>query len=174
MGGQFKESKERSMDLPDDHIESVNRAIQWLYGKHFDLSPYDSNENATKRCWELAKLEVFAEKWDLAELRRNLIDAVHRHGHAVQVADKFVPPLELVLYVYENTSVESGFRKMMVDWYTWSLTFEWFELPETRSQLVQTPEFAADMTIALSRRLTGADAANPFKDREPSYYYIVR
>lgn len=37
LAGTFKESSDNSMDLPEEDVAAVNRLVQWLYTKRYQL-----------------------------------------------------------------------------------------------------------------------------------------
>ena len=157
------------MTLPDDDINTVNRMVQWLYTGAYQLTPYDTRQHATDRYWELAKLNVFVDKYDILSLKNNIIDQLYDNRNTPQMTDAFPPPISVILYVFENTSSFSSFRKLMLGWLVWHLDRDVYDSANTRAQLLENGEFAAELAIALGQRL-GPSGKNPFSADRAIYY----
>ncbi len=161
--GEFKESTERSMDLPEDDHKAVNRLVQWLYSKEYQLPESLKSVTDNKRLDALARLNTLVEKYQINGLKNNII----RKLFQTQRDMGFVPGPMMVAYVYENTSQGSSFRKVLVDWYSWG----WFSKIGNKSILTRTPEFAADLAIALVQRVEDP-TRNPLKGDRSKYYEV--
>ena len=91
------------MDLPDEDADSVNRLVQWLYTKCYEVDDYDSEEHLRARFWQLARLNALADKYDIVTLRNDIVDKFFvifsplKEGHPS-------PSTGLVEYVYTNSS----------------------------------------------------------------------
>ncbi len=107
--GKFKESSDRSMSLPDDEIDPVERMIGWLYSAKIQLTSPVSSEAATERYWQLAKLNTLADKYDIVHLKNSIIDELYELRKSSRV-----PRPQVIQYVYSNTTQQSPFRKLLV------------------------------------------------------------
>ena len=100
--GEFTEASNQSMNLRDHEIKSVERMIQWLYSKQYELAKWsfeDIQITADTRYWQLAKLNTLADKYDIIGLSNNIIDQLYI------LQSKDVPPqLSVANYVYDNTT----------------------------------------------------------------------
>ena len=74
--GKFRESSDFSMDLPDEDVGSLNRLVQWLYTKSYEVDDYDSEEHVLARVWQLARLNALADKYDIVTLRNDVVDNI--------------------------------------------------------------------------------------------------
>lgn len=166
--GEFKESTERSMDLPEDDHEAVNRLVQWLYSKEYQL-PEIEKSSSTRKCYAaLARLNTLGEKYQITGLKNNII----RKLFQTQLDNLKVPGPRMVAYVYENTSQGSSFRKLLVDWYSWRVKRYWFSRDCTKSVLAKNPEFAADLAIARVQRVEDP-TGNPLRGDRSKYYEVL-
>lgn len=166
--GNFKESTERSMDLPEDDHEAVNRLVQWLYSKEYQL-PGTGNRSKNQKCYDaLARLNTLGEKYQITGLKNNII----RKLFQAKLDTLTIPELTVVVYVYENTSHGSSFRKLLVDWYSWSIKSVWFSKVGTNIILAMNPEFAADLAIALAQRVEDP-TGNPLYGDRSKYYEVL-
>ena len=165
----FKEREAKSMTLPDENIGAIDRMVQWLYTGIYHLTPYESREKATERYWELAKLNVLADKYDIKKLKNNIIDQLYDNRNASGDYNAFPPPFSVVFYIYENTSEYSSFRKLMIGWLVWHLDCNLYKSDKTYAQLLENGELAADLAMGLGQRLAGS-AKDPFNANRAVYY----
>jgi len=166
--GNFKESTVRPMDLPEDDHEAVNRLVQWLYSKEYQLPEIEERSNSQKCYVALARLNTLGEKYQIIGLKNNIIRKLFQIGWDTLI----IPGVTTVAYVYENTSQGSSFRKLLVDWYSWRTKSDWFSRVGTRSVLAKTPEFAADLAIALFQRVEDP-TGNPLYGDRSKYYEVL-
>lgn len=163
--GHFKESKERSMDLPDDDHDAVDRLVQWLYSRDYEL-PIGKTRETWNKCFEvLVSLNILADKYGIIELEK---DIVKRFFQYVKDAPK-LPAKRLVKHLYNNTSGRSDLRQMFVDWCCWHLAPSWFQMETSKAWLVENPEFATDVVSTMAHRLENPTKPNPFEG-DGSYY----
>lgn len=159
--GEFIEASKKSMDLPDHDIESVERMIQWLYTKNYELAKWSSESiktTASKRFWQLAKLNTLADKY-------NIIDQLY------VLHSKHVPPqLPVAIYVYENTTENSSFRKLLTAWFVWDIDMNWYHDPNIQESLLDIPEFAVDLGVAFGRKACFPAPQNPFQCDKSTHY----
>jgi len=57
-------------------------------------------------------------------------------------------------YVYQHFSETSPFRTLLVAWYAWRASPDWYMKADTRQTLLENPEFSIDIVIAFAGRLT--------------------
>lgn len=157
------------MNLQDDEVQSVERMIQWLYSNHYDLPEGDSEEAIHNRYWVLARLNTLAEKYDIVALSSDIIAKLYDFRKS-PVQTSRPPQMSIVKYVYENTTENSSFRKLMVACYIWNIDFKWYNEPDTRSVLLAVPEFATDLAIAFALKFGFLDKKDPFLRTRCKYY----
>ena len=164
--GHFEEGNKRSMVLIDDDVDSVDRLVQWLYTKTYTLSPFDCEEHANERFDQLARLNTFADKYQIDALSQNIISRMREPHMERWTIPPFPPRMSVVAYVYENTSERSDFRKMMVEWYTWGIPMRWYNDKETRDDLLGvSKDFSVDLAIALGQKSAFPSRRCPFRSK---------
>ena len=152
------------MDLIDDDVDAVDRLVQWLYTKTYTISPFDSEEHANERFHQLARLNTLADKYQIYALRRTIISRMREPHMESWKIPPFPPRMSVVAYVYDNTSERSDFRKMMVEWYTWGIPMRWYEVKETRDDLLSvSKDFSVDLAIALGQKIAFPNRQCPFR-----------
>ena len=165
--GAYQESSERCMALPDEDPETVERLLQWLYSKSFGLTKAVSLETSDERYLQLARLNTLADKFDVRLLNNAIIDDIF----ALNAASGAWPPqLPVIAYIYDNTTEQSSLRVLMVGWYVWHIDQGWYTLSDTPATLAGIPMFAADLAVAMSRRLQDSSLKSPFESKPSSYY----
>ena len=165
--GHFEESNRRSMDLIDDDVDAVDRLVQWLYTKTYTISPFDCEEHANERFHQLARLNTFADKYQIHALSQNVISRMGEPHIERWRIPPFPPRMSVVAYVYDNTSERSDFRKMMVEWYTWGIPMRWYKDKETRDDLLGvSKDFSVDLAIALGQRSALPSRQVPFRSKQ--------
>ena len=165
--GKFKESSELSMDLPDEDVGSVNRLVQWLYTKCYEVDDYGSQEHCDARSWQLARLNALADKYDIVTLRNDVVDKFF----AIFSDAKTSPSLQLVEYVYTNSSRRCALRDLLAAAYCWDFPYGWYGEAVARDCLDSIPGFAADIVLAMAQKLSGK--GDPFKGKASVYHEIV-
>ena len=146
--GEFLEKSKKSMNLPEDDPEAIDRLIQWIYVKHFRFHKYaigKSNNYGSVPLMQLATLYVVADKYGVLGLKNEVIDhlweLLGRTQNEVKVDDKIIE------YVYENTLAGSKLRKLLVHWQANSTSLR----HKNKTKLVQEfPEYAADLLARMS------------------------
>lgn len=171
--GHFKEASERSMPLPEDDKDSVERMIQWLYTKEFDLT-VPVSEGTSAECYlQLAKLNTLAEKYDIYLLKNDIVDKLFdfRNSSKVQGTKFLSPPIPAIKHVYDNTTKRSSFRKLIVAWHAYHISFEWYDKETTRDVLAElSHDFAIDLAMELGARHEDPDRESPFTLPRETFY----
>lgn len=171
--GRFQEGKTRSIELVDDDVEAVGRLVQWLYRSSYDLSSFETEENANQRFFQLAKLNTLADKYDIPHLTNDIIDRIWDANPEIRSrrSHTFAPRVSLVAYVYDNTNQTSSFRKLMVAWYAWEVPLRWYEADETKEELADiSHDFALDLVVAFAQQKRSPDQTSPFTWDRFIYY----
>lgn len=154
-------------------MSAIGGLIQWLYSKSYTLSAKDTKENANERFWQLARLNTLADKYDMPALTNNIIDRLLDNNPANRRSGQvfYGPRLEVISYIYENTTEKSSFRKFIVAWYSWGLDIAWYDKTDTREQLLGVHhDFMVDVAMALGQRLAFPGRTNPFTLPRSAYY----
>lgn len=170
--GKFTEASNQSMDLPDHDVESVERMIQWLYNKQYELVKWSSENGritATTRYWQLAKLNTLADKYNIIGLSNNIIDQLY-----ILRSKRCSPRLDVAGYVYDNTTESSSFRKLLIAWYVWEIDMKWYQDAEVREWLLDVPELAVDLAIAFGIKASDPLQKKPFSNNKSTYYHQIK
>lgn len=80
---------------------------------------------------------------------------------------RWSPSLSVAFFVYETTHADSPFRKLMVAWHVWNSNWICIKEPGTKQALIDNPEYAADLAIALTGKLEGDP--DPFSSSKLEY-----
>ena len=171
--GNFKEASERSMPLPEDDKDSVERMIQWMYTKKIDLTVPVSDETSAECYMQLAKLNTLAEKYDIYLLQNNIVDELFnlRKPSTKPFTILLRPQMPVIKHVYDNTMEGSSFRKLIVAWYTYHGDFKWYDKDTTRDRLAEVShDFAIDLAMELGARQQHPDRISPFTLPRETFY----
>lgn len=123
----YKESSEKSIQLPEDDVDTVEMFVQWLYNHHqcsLFRGPWDEDgEYLTPSI----RLLVFADKYDIRRLKIHVFEELIAHYDDQEAQCFSQTAME---YVYKNSCHGSGIRTLVAEWYTTCLDKEEFEDPK--------------------------------------------
>ena len=165
LAGNFRESSEHSINLPEEDVGSVNRLIQWLYTRGYEVDAYDS------RYWQLAKLNALADKHDIVTLRNDIVDKFFATLSLRKAADLPIPSIALVTYVYTNSSKRCALRDLIATVYCWKVSYSWYSKAGVKDKLISIPDFGVDIAIAMAQKLRGNKS--PFEGKASVYHEVV-
>ncbi len=171
LAGTFRESSDLSMDLPDEDVGSLNRLVQWLYTKRYEVDNYDSEENLRARYWQLARLNALADKYDIVTLRNDIVDKFFAIFSPRKAAHLPNPSKDLVEYVYTNSSKCCALRDLLAAVYCWKVPYHWYSAVGVKDNLNTIPAFGVDIAIAMAQKLLGK--GDPFKGKASIYHETV-
>lgn len=167
MGGVAENSKQMML-LPHESKDVVERFVQWLYTKDFELSD-DTNAEGAPDCYQqLAELHVFADRYGISKLNNLVVDKFFVLGNNFE--SRPLPP-SVVTYIYAYSTKQSSFRKLLVGLFSCYMTAGHYDLPSIRGWLEQTSEFTADLAITMVERMEGFPTLEAFSSSEPKDYY---
>lgn len=170
--GPFKESSERSMRLPDDDVETIERMIHWLYFKYYDLPKFDATQGADEWHWAIARLNTVADKYHIAPLSNDIIDKLFDMQNIPM--HNLAPRANVISYIYKNNLENSSLCKLMVAWYVWCIDTEWYRLDGARTVLRAIPEFTADLAIAFASRIQFPNQKDPFLGERSTFCQKIK
>lgn len=154
--GHFKETSEKSMTLPEDDAQVFDNLIQWLYsGKLLNIAQSavkESREQADKLYLQLALLYVTADKYIIHELQNHVMSYICK---LKQVHRPVPPGPNVINYIYNNSAQNSPFRRLLVQWYVWTVPLSIYSQPSMLEWLRAKSDFAADLVVELSLRASG-------------------
>ena len=174
--GDFKESSEKTMRLPEDDESILELFVDWLYYQCYEMIPEEDARNGDSEgegnsFHQAFRLYVFADKYEVFKLKRLVIEKIF--AVCVQRAEcgGSGPAITLITYAYEHTTQDSGLRKLLADWYAWAGDAIWFKSPSTQAFLRQKPEFSADINLSFAINVQKGPDYEPFKRDMPEDYY---
>ncbi|KAF2209498.1 hypothetical protein CERZMDRAFT_100291 [Cercospora zeae-maydis SCOH1-5] len=157
---QWKEGRERKIELPDDDAETVAIYVEWLHTKHMrphtekERDQWDSDD-VEKEYEQLARLYIFGEKVHDDEICNRCIDAILNSmdlevpasgdtGDSVDFSF-YYPSHGVVKTIFQNTHATSPIRRLCVDIYSLFSEDMWFEVGGEGSKdvdhLLECPDF---------------------------------
>ncbi|KAL9012593.1 MAG: hypothetical protein Q9173_002653 [Seirophora scorigena] len=160
--GNFREQA-GSMELLGENDTVFENFIQWLYRRKMDVSWPDDKKSSTKIYQDLLNLYILADKYNIGSLMDQIMAALfHAVRHNTQNPTRCLrhPPLDVVARVYFHSARGSKLRRFVTACSSWFQDLEHYAKEGYSEALSETPEFAADLAVALASRLGGA--ADPF------------
>ncbi|KAG7005939.1 hypothetical protein G7Y79_00017g043210 [Physcia stellaris] len=167
--GQFEETAQKSMKLPEDDPETIDRMIQWIYFKTY---PYDrkaareGHQDAQSALWQLAYLYVAADKYGIIALKNDIMHLLY----GIAGLNKTIPQDEAVQYVYNNTDSGSNLRRLMAEWHVWFVESRWLKHEIDGAFVHENSEFAADLITGMAAKLYGG--TSPWTDSPINFLKI--
>ncbi|KAK4690266.1 hypothetical protein P7C71_g6484, partial [Lecanoromycetidae sp. Uapishka_2] len=152
--GNFKESKDHAMDLPDDDRGTIDRMIQWLYSRDYDL-PGAKPGPPCNECYKaLVMLNILADKYGITELSKQSTKKLFKMFKNY----KNPPTMALTKEIYNNTTQSSPLRKLITDWFSWGIDLSWLTRDGNKAWLVYNSELTADIVSALAQRVDSPES----------------
>ena len=182
--GDFKESADKTMQLPEDNEKIFSLLIDCLYQQRYEMPPesddddedsdddsdgIDDGKHENNRFYQVFRLFVLAEKYGVPSLKWLLIKALFAQAG---IDGEHGPTNASIGYLYEHTTQSSGIRKLVADWHTWGIDLGWYENSETPAFLQQQPEFSTDLNLRFAKTLKQRQilSYNPFEGDIPEEY----
>lgn len=166
---QYKESSEKTIDLPEDDGDTVDLFVQWLYEHECNVWTLPLDRNG-EYLMQPIRLLIFAERYDIQSFKGYIFEKLLAHARD---AESMSPSENAVVYAYSNTCRGSDIRKMLADWYaTWTAD-TWFQQESTLAWLHENPEIAVDLVAAFSKITNEVSKATHFQKiqkRKPEHY----
>ena len=158
------------MDLPEEDVSSVNRLVQWLYTERYQLDDVRPEAHLHARFWQLARLNTLADKFDIVTLR-NLIVSQFYVLFKNDKVPRLQPPIDLVEYVYNNSSKRCALRDLLAAVYCWKIDYNWYSEVGVKDKLSSIPAFGGDIAIAMAQRVLLNE--DPFRGSVTAYFEIA-
>lgn len=152
--GHFEETAQKSMKLPEDDPETIDRVVQWIYFKIYPFERKTARKRDSKAhsaLMQLARLYVAADKYGIIALKNDVISQLFN----IAGLRKTNPEDDMVQYVYSNTTTGSKLRRLMVDWHIWFLNINWFKSDVDGSFVRENSDFSADLIAGMAARIAG-------------------
>jgi BTB/POZ domain len=148
--GQFKESAEGVLKLPEDSPDTFERFLSWLYLNEYKVMGRKKDRSSEGFWREVVRDHSFAEKVQVGAFQKTIIDnLLHEYKFS-----KLKPmSLKSVLHIYAETSETSSLRRLAVAMYG-CISGDWFQDPVVVGELADVPRFTAELvkSIAGGRR----------------------
>lgn len=167
---QYKESSEKTIDLPEDDIDTFDLFVQWLYEHQCDLWTARLDDTNSNYLMQPIRLLVFADKYDIPHLKKYILEKLLEH---TRDRESVSPSVDAVVYAYSNTCRGSGVRRLLADWYATRNGSTWFQAPSTVVWLHENPEIAVDLVVAFAKSKDQVLTPSPFRQfqkRKPEHY----
>ena len=81
------------------------------------------------------------------------------------------PKLELITYVYTNSSKRCALRDLLAALYCWQASYKWYDKVVAKDRLNSIPGLAVDIVLAMAQKLSGK--GDPFEGKASVYHEIV-
>jgi hypothetical protein len=94
----------KSFGLPDEDDAPFRLFVGWLYSSQIPIPAKEANLT------DLYDLYLMGEKWSIAALVKDVLDAIRRFYRA---SDTY-PSLRRVQYIYANTTSDSPMRQLLI------------------------------------------------------------
>lgn len=150
---EFKEGIQKSMDLPEDDVDTADTFVDWLYTQEYhQLAPARPYSGAkTDELLEQAiQLLRFADKYDVPALMKHTLEEILFYA---KEHDSILPAEEIVKYIYEQSTRGEGIRRLLADWYTYRVELKWFAEPNTQDWLLTIPGFSVDLMNSFAQHI---------------------
>ena len=163
MNGKWKESKSRIIRLPANQPATFNLYARWLYTRRIPSSDSTFNSNTCEKEFrKLVDAYILGDQFQDTGFRNAVVDtflcAVDMRNEA---GTQFYPSGGCIKQLYEGTPGPCGFRRLLVDTFVQSGSYEWLEAPNG----CHPPEFLQDLAVALLKASEpkNADPAGPLE-----------
>ena len=142
LNGNFQESQNQAIEMPEDDAEVFCYFQYWAYTGAIEQKP----RNRLEIPWRiLAGVYIFAEARCIPALQNAAIDVLISKHQAFPRA-----PIEEYGYIYENTAEKSPVRKFLAEWaaHRGCLSKDWFH-----DRTLYPIDFTIDLCLALYDRI---------------------
>lgn len=168
MSGSWKESKEHTLELPEDDPKIFSVYSHWLYFAKIPgiLEAAKKGESATKSAqeyYDLISAYVLGDKLLDAKFQNAVLDAIVGTCSTVDRQDGkvYFPDANAVSHAYNNTTKSAKIRKMLVALYLHAAEAQWLSEEHPKEFLFSVAE-----GFAKRRRLFSVKSFRTFK------YYV--
>jgi len=149
------------VDLTNMDDDIVDLFVQWIYyGPRDTLSPLAPDE----AFMILAKLQVFADDWNVPRLKNDIIWQLFMLRR-----EKRCPTMSVVEFAFRSMAASSTFRSILVDWFVWPLDSADSANLVTVDTLEKVPRFACEVVV----KYQGKSSQDPFMKGPDGLYVAV-
>ena len=156
MNGKWKESKSRIIRLPANQPAIFHLYVQWLYTRRIPSGDSTSNSKTSgKEFRKLVDAYILGDQFQDTGFKNAVVNTFL---YAVNMQDEegtqFYPSCDCIKRLYEGTPGPCGFRRLLVDTFIRSGSYEWLEAPNS----CDPPEFLQDLEVALLKASESVNA----------------
>ncbi|PLB48318.1 hypothetical protein P170DRAFT_448051 [Aspergillus steynii IBT 23096] len=139
MAGEWTESRQRTVQLPDDDPEIFALYVHWLYCGTLPVFCDEPDPAKNDEYMGLIKAYVLGDKLLDAEFHNAVIDAIVEESRS-EAQDKHLwfPGEKVIEYAYENTTERAPIRRLLVDMWAIYAKSSWLDDPEESAYLPHT------------------------------------
>lgn len=157
MSSDWKESRERSIELRDDEPDAFQIYQHWLYCGTIPTRNGDADMKSNIEYLELAKAYVLGDKLRDGNFKDVIIDAaLHKSSSVISDGAYLFPGEDVVRCIYDNTPKSCEARHFLVDFYVEHGNGLWLNEPGDFPK-----DFLADLAVALFERKDSQITAEP-------------
>ncbi|KGO68807.1 Uncharacterized protein PITC_076890 [Penicillium italicum] len=165
MSGSWKESKEHTLELPEDDPKIFAWYSHWLYFAKIPtiveaVAPEDREANHSKEYHDLVEAYVLGDKLLDTKFQNSVIDAIVEKCSTPDAQDGFqyYPNVDAINRAYNSTTKSATIRNLFVDVYVASAEPEWVtnELPKefihsVIQGLIENRDFSSEVKVKASK-----------------------
>ncbi|CAI7604491.1 unnamed protein product [Penicillium glandicola] len=147
MSGSWKESKERTLELPEDDPERFALYSHWLYFAKLPViaegeTKEESAKNRRKEYRDLTYAYVLGDRLLDSKFQNSVIDAIVEKYSTKDTFDgkRYTPGTDMINHAYKLTTESATIRKLLVDIYADTATVSWFSRELTKGFLYSVVE----------------------------------
>ncbi|CAG8899964.1 unnamed protein product [Penicillium egyptiacum] len=161
MSGSWKESKEHTLELPEDDPQIFSLYSHWLYFGKIPVIPKEKSQS--KEYHDLVEAYVLGDKLLDAKFQNSAIDAIVEKCSEPDAQDgkRWYPGVDAITHAYKRTVKSATIRSLFVDMYVDTATDKWLnrEFPK---------EFLYSVVEGLMKKKKNSET----KQIKASEYYV--
>lgn len=155
MSGDWQESKQRTVQLPEDEPKIFALYVHWLYFGTLPVFCDEPGVEGDEEYLDLVKAYVLGDKLLDSKFQDTAVDAiVEKSVTAAQDGSLWYPGAEPIEYAYRNTNTSARIRGLLVDMYVCFGRGEWLHDWDEPTEVPQP--FLWDLSLSL---LDGRDGS---------------
>ncbi|KAJ0414044.1 hypothetical protein BJY00DRAFT_295821 [Aspergillus carlsbadensis] len=126
MAGEWKESSQRTIQLPDDEPSTVALYVHWLYYRTLPVFCDEPGLPGNAEYLDLVKAYVFGDKILDTTFQNAIIDAmIEKSGSKARDGASWYPVGEVLEYAYNNIAEPAPILELLVDMYVTTARRSW-------------------------------------------------
>lgn len=115
LNAEWKEGRERTIELPESDPEAFNIYLHWLYsGKLFVKDDNETATNEGKAQRKLTRSYLIGDKLLDVDFKDAIIDAIAVESGVIRDGVRYIPAKDLRRLIYENTPPGATVRRLLI------------------------------------------------------------